>query len=51
MTKVKACKSCGVMVEINAILDKNNSKVALTISKCPLCSRELTEDDSENYES
>ena len=50
MTKVKACKSCGMMVEMNAINEKDNSKIALPIHKCPLCKKDLTDDDSENYE-
>ena len=50
MTKVKACKECGIMVEMNAVSEKDNSKIALPIQKCPLCGEELTDDDSENYE-
>ncbi len=50
MTKVKACKPCGIMVELNAVNDKDNSKIALPIQKCPFCGNELTDDNSENYE-
>jgi hypothetical protein len=50
MTKVKACKSCGIMVECNAISNKDDSKIALPIQKCLLCEKELTDDDSDNYE-
>lgn len=50
MTKVKACKSCRIMVELNAVSEKDNSKIALPIHKCPLCGLGLTDDDSENYE-
>lgn len=50
MAKVKACKSCGIMVEMNAVNDKDGSKIPLVVLKCPLCKNELTEDDSENFE-
>ena len=50
MTKVKACKPCGIMVEMNVVSEKDNSKIAIPIQKCPLCGEELTNDDSENYE-
>jgi predicted nucleic acid-binding Zn-ribbon protein len=50
MTKVKACKACGVSIEANAVSKTNEStKIPLKIIKCPICDEVLTDDDSENY--
>ena len=44
MTKVKVCEPCGIMVELYAVNEKDNSKIAFPIQKCPFCGKELTDD-------